>query len=69
MKDNQIKIDLDGRKVVVDKYVYITAKTKDLIEFGYSNLTSNQVSDQLERVLNNQDLDAIGMFIQKDIIL
>lgn len=68
MKDNQIKIDLDGRKITVDKDVYITAKTKDLREFGYEKLSESEVEEQLNRVLNGEELNVIGMFIEKDIV-
>ena len=53
---------------LVLKENYIKLKTKDLIEFGYTNLTENEVSEQLEKILNNEtDLSVIGMFCKDDI--
>lgn len=63
-----IKIDLNGRTVRVEKERYIAAKTKDLREFGYEGLGTEEVADQLEKVLAGEELNVIGMFIEKDII-
>jgi len=63
-----IKIDLDGRIVNVDKEQYISAKTKDLKEYGYESLTRQDVANQLEKVIKGEELDIIGMFIEKDIV-
>lgn len=64
----KIKIDLDGRRLTVDKDIYVTAKTKDLREFGYGNLSESEVEFQLEQVLKGGELNVIGMFIEKDIV-
>lgn len=53
----------------VEKDAYVTAKTKDLIEFGYPNLTEKEVADQLEAVLTDGELSIIGHFIKDDIVL
>jgi len=46
---------------------YIDAKTKDLREFGYSNLTPEHVEQQLQYVLEGRKpLDVIGNFIEGD---
>jgi len=52
----------------VSRQHYIEAKTKDLIEFGYTNLTQEHVKTQLKHVLNGDDtaLDVIGRFIKSD---
>jgi hypothetical protein len=55
----------DGR--IVYKEAYIVAKTKDLIDFGYTTLTKEEVSEQLEKVLNQEELSVIGHFIKDDI--
>lgn len=55
----------DGR--VVQKKDYIKAKTKMLVEFGYLNLTEKEVSEQLNKIINNEKLSVIGMFMQDDI--
>jgi hypothetical protein len=57
----------NGDKVL--KLNYIRLKTKDLIEFGYSNLTEQEVSEQVDKILNKQDdLSVIGMFCKDDIL-
>lgn len=63
-----ITIDLDGRIIVVPKEKYIKAKTEDLRAFGYDNLTEKEVSIQLDKILAGQELDVIGMFMEKDIV-
>lgn len=58
----------DGR--VVSKSDYIKAKTKDLIEFGYSSLTEEVLSEQLDKILSNapeSELNVIGLFCKSDI--
>ena len=50
-KDETIKIDLDGDIRSVSKQAYIKAKTGDLKNFGYSNLTEAEVSIQLDKIL------------------
>lgn len=45
---------------------YIIAKTKDLIEFGYSGLSTKTVAEQLEKILRNEPLNVIGMFMRDD---
>jgi hypothetical protein len=57
----------NGDKVL--KSNYIRLKTKDLIEFGYSNLTEQEVSEQVDKILNKQEgLSVIGMFCKDDIL-
>ena len=63
-----IKVDLEGQVVTITKEKYIKAKTKDLKNFGYANLTEKDVADQLEKVINKETLSVIGMFIEKDIV-
>lgn len=65
---DKIKVDLDGKILTVTKEQYIKAKTKDLREFGYVNLTEEDVSNQVENVINGEELNVIGMFIEKDIV-
>ncbi len=63
-----IKIDLDGKIVTVSKQDYIKAKTGDLRNYGYETLTEEEVSMQLDRILKGEELNVIGMFIEKDIV-
>jgi hypothetical protein len=53
---------------IVLKKDYIEAKTKDLKEFGYSKLTTEEVAGQVEKILDNdKDLTVIGLFIADDL--
>jgi hypothetical protein len=57
----------NGDKVL--KSNYIRLKTKDLIEFGYTNLTEQEVSEQVDKIINKKDdLSVIGMFCKEDIL-
>lgn len=59
----------DGRKVYLKDYV--TAKTKDLIEYGYGKLTENEVRIEVEKILTGDlsSLTIIGHFCKDDILL
>lgn len=62
--NNNDYITLKNNQSVL-KTEYISAKTKDLIDFGI-NTTEKDVEDQLEKVLNNGLLNMVGMFIADD---
>lgn len=67
-----IKIILDDEQpITVKTKDYVKAKTKDLIEFGYSTLTEHDVEVQLNLILANrkEDLSVIGRFIEDEIIV
>lgn len=58
----------DGRTVL--KSDYIKAKTKDLQEFGYSDLTESDLEKSLNMILSNSnELDVIAHFIKDDLDL
>lgn len=63
-----LEFECNGNTVRVSRQQYIEAKTKDLIEFGYTNLTQKHIETQLEHVLKGEDtaLDVIGRFIKSD---
>lgn len=46
---------------------YIIAKTKQLKEFGYSNLTEQEVENELIKILNEQETTVIGKFIKNEV--
>jgi hypothetical protein len=50
------------------KEKYIKKKLRDLREFGYPNLTEDEVRQQLEKVLNDEPINVIGMFIKSDVV-
>jgi hypothetical protein len=70
---DEIKVNLDGRRGTVPRAAYIAAKTKQLREFGYADLSEKAVADQLDLVLAGKKvgtgLDVIGGFIEGDIDL
>jgi len=56
----------DGRKVLADDY--IEEKTKNLIEkYGYPTLTKEEVKDRIQKILNGESLNVIGMLMKDDI--
>jgi len=55
----------DGRQVLEQDY--ITAKTKDLILFGYEHLTEEGVQAQLEKIRTGKKLSVIGQFMVDDL--
>ena len=63
-----VTIQVDGNNKTVSRADYIKAKTKTLLEFGYSTLTEDEVSKQLDNVLAGRPLNAIGMFIEGDVV-
>lgn len=70
MRHIQILLPFDNEPVVVAKTDYIKAKTKDLIEFGYTTLTEQDVADQLEKILtHDKELSIIGAFMKDEIVL
>jgi|WetSurSiteA1Bulk_404760.scaffolds.fasta_scaffold599748_2 hypothetical protein len=53
---------------IVSAQDYIEAKTKDLRDFGYTKLTTEEVGIQLEKAINGaDDLTVIGLFIADDL--
>ena len=64
----EIQIEVDDTKGMVDTDKYVKAKTGDLREFGYTDLTEDTVRKQLLKILNNEELDIVGMFMEKDIV-
>ena len=65
--NQEIKL-FNGMSVL--KSNYIKLKTKDLIEFGYTSLTENEVALEVDKILQNKsDLTVIGMFCKDDIII
>jgi len=65
-----IKVKINYEPVSVQVSDYVTAKTKDLIEFGYSTLTEESVLNSVRRILNKEKLiDVIDHFVKDDIVL
>ncbi len=50
----------------VRKEDYIKAKTLDLRDFGYYDLTEKTVGEQFDKIVKGENLSVIGMFMQDD---
>lgn len=65
-----IQVKIEGVEKTLPKAKYVKLKHKGLVEFGYENLTKEEVETQLQAVFEGKEfgkgLDIIGMFIQKD---
>lgn len=71
MKDQiEIKIKHNGETAIVLVSDYVAVKTKDLIEFGFASLTEQELSEALNRVVNNEPaLGIIDHFVKDDLVL
>ena len=66
----EITIQVNDTVKVFYRSEYVTAKTKDLQEFGYPNLTEQEVDRQLQKILNGEtDLSIIGRFMVDEIVI
>ena len=65
-----IRIWRDETIVPVSTADYIRARTKDLIEFGYGELTEADLAEQVGLYLAHEDseLTVIGMFLDGEVI-
>lgn len=68
VKERAEKVTLMNDSVIT-RGVYVQEKTKDLKTFGYGKLTSEEVDEKLEEVLNGtySEVDVIAVLISKDI--
>lgn len=65
---HEIWINVEGHNKLVIASDYIKAKTAQLKEFGYSNLTEETVEEQLQLIFENKPLSVIGKFMEDDIV-
>lgn len=66
---NEIWINIDGNNKLVMTKSYITAKTKQLKEFGYNKLTEQETTEQLKKILTkDKTLTIIGQFMVDEIV-
>lgn len=63
----RLKVEINGRMVTTEREAYVKAKTKQLREFGYSDLSKEHVSEQVDAVLSGTSLSVIGMFMKEEI--
>lgn len=68
MLPNEILIEVDERKKLVLTTAYITAKTKQLKEFGYGNLTEWEVKKQLQNILSDKPRNIIGSMMEDEVV-
>ncbi len=66
---SRILIDVEGSMANVPRKAYVTAKTKQLRAFGYPDLTEKSVDDQITAILEGKELDVIGMFMEREVIV
>lgn len=69
MVDEEITIKVNGEKRRVLRSDYVTAKTKQLREFGYPRLLESEVSAQLDKILAKKPLNVTGKFMEDDIVI
>ena len=63
----EITIRVNGERITVSEADYVKAKTADLHEYGYTNLTESEVKSQLILLLaGKQWTNVIGAFIAGD---
>ncbi len=67
-KKQFLKLHVNGQIGQAERAAYVTAKTKQLIEFGYAKLTEQQVNDQITAIIDKQPLNVIGMFMEKEVL-
>lgn len=71
MNNTDIRVIIDGKECVADRAKYVTTKTKQLIDFGYSSLTEKEVDEQIDALLAKKKFDEgltiIGMFMQDEV--
>lgn len=59
----------DGEEINCNRIDYLKAKMKDLIEFGYNDLTLEHVGSQLNKIYGKKELDIIGELMKGDIVI
>lgn len=68
-----LQVNLGGRMGEVNRSEYVTAKTKQLREFGYPTVTQQEINEQITALLEGKTfgngLTVIGMFMDDEIII
>jgi len=67
-KKQYLKLSIDGRKLEATRESYVTAKTKALREFGYSNLTEQEVNDQITAIIDGKPTNVVGKFMEDEVL-
>lgn len=68
----KLTVVIDYKEAVVPRAAYVKAKTKQLREFGYPELTEAEVDAQIDALLTNKKLGdgltVIGMFMEDEVL-
>jgi hypothetical protein len=64
-----IRVTIDGKEMTVTRKSYAAAKAKQLREFGYNGLTTEDVTEQIDALLAGNKLTVIGMFLKDEVIV
>lgn len=64
----RLRLSVDGKDLECLASYYIQAKTKQLREFGYTDLSEKNVMQQLLALLNKEELTVIGMFMEGEVL-
>lgn len=61
-----IMLKIEDQEKTVLTTDYVTAKTKQLREFGYTDLDAETVKEQLAKVLADEEVNIIGTFMKDE---
>lgn len=68
-----LRIRMDGDEHDVPRKAYVTAKAKQMQEFGYPSVTEDGINEQIEALIAKKEfgkgLTVIGMFMKDEIVL
>ena len=64
-----LRIRMDGHEQDVPRKDYVTAKTKQMQEFGYPSVTEDGINEQIEALFAKNKLTVIGWFMKDEIVL
>jgi hypothetical protein len=67
IRENELEITVNYTPKRVKLTDYVTAKTKALQQFGYTDIESKEVKEQIVKISNGDELNVIGMMIEGDL--
>ena len=72
MTCSELRVKIGDREGMVDRAEYVRAKTHQLREFGYDDLTEKHVDEQVDALLQGKafgkGLTVIGKFMEGEVI-
>lgn len=63
-----IRVNIGGTKGEAPREKYVAAKTRQLREFGYTDLTEKTVDEELSALLAGKPLTIIGKFMEGEVL-